>query len=117
MAKDPSYEVACLEEIEPVQSTCGTSRRAFISPDNRVASIHLLELRYNAEPHYHKRITEVYYILEGEGAVELNGRDVAVRPGTAVMIKPGTFHRGKGQMRLLVICIPPYDKSDEFFEK
>jgi len=116
MAKNRGYEIAQMEEVKAVQSTCGTSRRAFLSPDNRVASIHLLELRADPESHYHKKSTEFYYILEGEGAVELDGKDVAVRPGTAVMIKAGTFHRGKGRMRLLVICIPPYDKKDEFFD-
>jgi mannose-6-phosphate isomerase-like protein (cupin superfamily) len=80
------------------------------------ASVHRLDLRFNATPHYHKNTTEVYYILEGEGAIELNGEDVPVSPGTAVMIKPGTFHRGKGQMRLLVICVPAYTKADEYFE-
>jgi len=116
MSKDQGYAIVRMEQIEPARSTCGTSRRAFISPDNRAASIHLLELRTAQQPHRHKKTTEIYYILEGEGAVELNGKDVAVRPGTAILIKPKTFHRGKGQMRLLVICIPPYDKSDEFFQ-
>jgi len=116
MGKDQPYEIAQMEEITAVQCSCGTSRRAFISPDNKTATIHLLELRADPVVHYHKEMTEIYYILEGNGAVELNGQDVAVRPGTAVMIKPGTFHRGKGQMRLLVICTPAYNKSDEFFE-
>jgi len=116
MAPDPGYEIVRFDQIEPSQSTCGSSRRAFITSDNPAASVHRLDLRVNAAPHYHKRTTEIYYILEGQGAVELNGEDVAVEPGTAVMIKPGTFHRGKGQMRLLVICVPPYTKADEYFE-
>jgi mannose-6-phosphate isomerase-like protein (cupin superfamily) len=105
-----------MDDIEPSRSTCGSSRRAFIVPGNEAASVHRLDLAAEVEPHYHKQMTEIYYILEGTGAVELNGEDVAVQPGTAVLIKPGTFHRGKGTMRLLVICVPPFDKSDEFFE-
>jgi len=116
MSNDRGYLIAHMDDVAAVQSTCGTSRRAFISPDNRAASIHLLDLRADVEAHYHKDITEIYYILEGEGALELNGEDVPVRPGTAVLIKPGTFHRGKGRMRLLVICAPPFDKKDEWFE-
>lgn len=116
MSSDPGYLIAQMDDITPSQSTCGASRRAFIQAGNDIASIHRLDLRVDATAHYHKNMTEIYYILEGEGAVELNGEDVAVRPGTAVLIKPGTFHRGKGKMRLLVICTPPFDKSDEFFE-
>jgi len=116
MGEDRGYEIARMDDIKAVRCTCGTTRRAFISPDNRAASIHRLDLRVDAKAHYHKKATEIYYILEGEGAVELNGEDVPVCPGTAVLIRPGTFHRGKGRMRLLVICIPPFDESDEFFE-
>jgi len=116
MGADKGYEIAHMDEIEGVECSCGTSRRAFISADNKVASIHSVDLRADTTAHYHKKMTEIYYVLEGEGFVELNGEDVAVRPGSAVLIKPGTFHRGKGRMRILVVCIPPYDKSDEWFE-
>jgi len=114
MGADRGYEIAYMDDVTAVQCVCGTTRRAFLSPDNGVASVHRLDLRIDAQAHYHKKMTEIYYILEGEGAVELNGKDVPVRPGTAVLIKPGTFHRGKGRMRLLVICIPPFDQEDEY---
>jgi mannose-6-phosphate isomerase-like protein (cupin superfamily) len=116
MNENKGYIAVHMDEVPAVQSTCGTSRRAFLAPDNQAASVHMLELRADPQPHYHRNGTEIYYILEGEGSLELNGQDVPVRPGSAVLIQPGTFHRGKGRMRLLVICVPPYDKSDEFFE-
>jgi mannose-6-phosphate isomerase-like protein (cupin superfamily) len=116
MGKPRGYEIAYMNDVTAVECLCGTTRRAFLSPDNRVASIHRLDLRVDAQAHYHKRMTEIYYILEGEGAVELNGENVPVRPGTTLMIKPGTMHRGKGRMRLLVICVPPFDEKDEFSE-
>jgi mannose-6-phosphate isomerase-like protein (cupin superfamily) len=116
MSEDKGYLVAHMDDIEPSRSTCGSSRRAFITPGNDAASVHRLDLQANAEPHYHGSMTEIYYILEGEGFVELNGEDVPVKPGTAVLIKPGTRHRGKGKMQLLVICTPPFDKGDEYFD-
>lgn len=116
MSDEKGYLIAHMEDIEPSRSTCGSSRRAFITPENKAASIHRLDLRKDVTPHCHKEMTEIYYILEGEGAVELDGEDVPVKPGTAVLIKPGTFHRGKGKMQLLVFCIPPFHQGDEFFE-
>ncbi len=116
MTEDRGYEIAQFDEIAALQCSCGATRRAFVSAANGVTSIHRLDLRINATPHYHKKMTEVYYVLEGEGAVEINGQDVPVKRGTAVMIKPGSFHCGKGKMRLLVICIPAYSDSDEFFD-
>src|SRR3712207_7951654 len=40
--------------------------------------------------HFHKRLTEVYYVLEcdPDAAMELDGERVPVRPGLAVLIPP-----------------------------
>ncbi|MCX8035773.1 MAG: cupin domain-containing protein [Candidatus Sumerlaeia bacterium] len=116
MKNNPCYLIARFEDIAAVPCPCGATRRAFLDPEISAASIHRLDLSEDAVPHYHKNMTEIYYILEGQGAVELNGEEVSVSPGTAVMIKPGTRHRGKGRMRLLVICIPPFNEADEYFD-
>jgi len=42
-----------------------------------------------AREHYHKRSTELYYVLEGEGVVVLDGEEHAVRKGSLVHIPPG----------------------------
>lgn len=116
MSQERGYIAVHMDDVPAVQSTCGTSHRAFIAPENGAVSVHRLDLRADPEPHYHKHMTEVYYILEGEGAIELDGESVPVRAGSAVLIKPGTRHRGRGQMRILIICVPPFEKGDEFFE-
>jgi len=112
------YVVVDTALIEPVECPCGTSRRAFVSPDNPVATLHVVEVGADARTHYHKRLTEIYYILETAGAafMELDGRRVPVRPGTAVLIRPGTRHRAAGKMRLVNLCSPPFDPQDEWFD-
>jgi mannose-6-phosphate isomerase-like protein (cupin superfamily) len=82
-----------------------------------VASIHLLDVKAETRTHYHRRMTEIYYVLEGYGHLELDGTRAAVRPGQAVLIKPGCRHRALGSMRLLVIPIPAFDPADEFFDE
>ena len=37
------------------------------------ASVHLVEISEDARTHYHKRLTEIYVVLEGEGFMELDG--------------------------------------------
>ncbi len=85
-------------------------------PENPVASLHMTDITEDARSHYHRRMTEIYFILEGEGFMELDGERVAVRPNSAVLIKPGCRHRAVGRMRILNIPIPAFDESDEYFD-
>jgi mannose-6-phosphate isomerase-like protein (cupin superfamily) len=42
---------------------------------------------------YHKQQEdEIYYILSGRGTMRLDGKDVAVGPGTAVLTRTGSSH-------------------------
>jgi mannose-6-phosphate isomerase-like protein (cupin superfamily) len=113
---ETKYRIAHLDRIEPTPCPCGQARRAFMEEDNSVASLHVVEIEEDAEVHYHKRMTEIYYILEGEGFLELDGERVAVKPQTAIMIHPGTRHRAIGKLKLLNIPIPKFDPQDEWFD-
>jgi mannose-6-phosphate isomerase-like protein (cupin superfamily) len=61
-------------------------------------------------------VTERYVVLDGEGRVELaapEGRTVStVRPGSVVLIPPGTPQRitntGTGDLTFLAICSPRF---------
>jgi mannose-6-phosphate isomerase-like protein (cupin superfamily) len=35
---------------------------------------------------------EIYYVLSGRGVMKLDGKDVEVGPGTAVLTRPGSSH-------------------------
>jgi mannose-6-phosphate isomerase-like protein (cupin superfamily) len=35
---------------------------------------------------------EIYYVLSGRGVMTLDGKDVIVEPGTAVLTRPGSSH-------------------------
>lgn len=114
----PNFMRAQLDEIAPVPCPCGQARRAFATPDNRLATTHLTEISADARVHYHKTLTEVYVILEcaPDAYMELDGERVPVRPLTAVHIKPGCRHRAVGRMRVLITAMPPFDPSDEWFD-
>jgi hypothetical protein len=112
----PRYEVVQLDEIPPVGCPCGQARRAFVSPQNPVATLHLVDITEDSKVHYHKKLTEIYLILEGEGQMELDRVTVAVRPMTAVFIHPGCRHRAIGRLRIVNIPIPAFDPTDEWFD-
>jgi mannose-6-phosphate isomerase-like protein (cupin superfamily) len=65
--------------------------------------------------HYHRRTTELYYVLAGEGSVLLDGVEHPVRPGSLVHIPPGVVHGARGRMRVLVVGIPDI-ADDDYFE-
>ena len=110
------YSVVHLEDLDPVQCPCGTTRRAFVTPDNDVASIHLVNISKDSRVHYHKKLTEIYLILEGEGHMELDGELVPVKPMSTVLIKPGCKHRAVGKLKIVNIPVPVFDPEDEWFD-
>ena len=92
------------------------SRRAFFTPENVLATTHLVEISEDARTHYHKRLTETYVILEGEGFLELDGERVPVKPLSTIMIRPGCRHRAVGKMKVLNFVVPAFDPEDEWFD-
>lgn len=110
-----NFEITDLNEIDSTKCPCGTTKRAFAEPDS-VASVHIVEISKGAKVHYHKKMTEIYLILEGEGYLELDGEKVAVKPMTTVKIKPGCRHRAVGNLKIINIPVPAFDESDEYFD-
>src|SRR4051812_36774172 len=105
-----NYAIAQLDEIPPVPCPCGQARRAFAAEGNGLATSHLTTITADARVHYHKRLTEIYVILdvEGDAYMELDGQRVPVRPLSSVLIKPGCRHRAVGKMRVLITAIPAF---------
>jgi mannose-6-phosphate isomerase-like protein (cupin superfamily) len=106
--------------IAAVPCPCGQAQRGLMSADNRLCSLHTVEISVNARTHYHKEHVEVYYILEGAGEIELDGMRHPISPGQAVLIPIGVRHRAVvppgGKMRLLNYVMPPFEVSDEHFD-
>ncbi|MEM9657393.1 MAG: cupin domain-containing protein [Planctomycetota bacterium] len=115
-SKGSKFAFARLSETASTECPCGQARRVFLDEPEQTASLHLVEISTEAKAHYHKRLTEIYYILEGVGEVELDGERIAVQPGDAVMIKPGCRHRAIGNLRILNVPIPAFDPDDEWFD-
>jgi mannose-6-phosphate isomerase-like protein (cupin superfamily) len=68
--------------------------------------------------HYHKLSEEFYYLLEGEGTMEIDGETREVGPGDAILIPAGAWHRieARSALRFLCACAPPYSHDDTYFE-
>ena len=82
--------------------------------DGIAAWAHVVDID-GAREHYHKRSTELYYVLEGSGTVCLDGIEHEVKKGSIVHIPPGVVHGAKGRVRVLVIGIPDIADDDIFY--
>ena len=79
-----------------------------------------LEVEQATERHYHRVAEEIYFVLKGQGKMEVDGETTYMRPGDAVLIPPGAWHtlenNGTSELRFLCICAPPYSHDDTLFE-
>ena len=111
----PRPEIVDFDVISPTRCPCGTARRAFADRDDYPATVHRTEISTDAKPHYHRRLTETYYILDcdADAQMRLDDQIVPVRPGMCILIPPGTVHGAIGQMTVLIFVLPKFDPEDE----
>jgi mannose-6-phosphate isomerase-like protein (cupin superfamily) len=69
----PGYLVKHLQDAPTVECSCGQSTRPLTRADSPVCNLHVTFITDSVK-HYHKLTTEVYYILEGVGKIDLNGQ-------------------------------------------
>lgn len=99
------------------RSACGWRDRLISAEDaplSPAAWAHAVDIE-NSKLHYHKRSTELYYVLEGGGTLMLDGVAHEVKQGSLAHIPPGTVHGARGRMRVLVVGIPDI-APDDYFE-
>jgi mannose-6-phosphate isomerase-like protein (cupin superfamily) len=67
--------------------------------------------------HKLKTSSEVFYILQGEGVIQIENEEKAVFPGQVIYIPPDARQciRNTGTADLIFLCLvsPPWDKDDE----
>ncbi|MGC8744452.1 MAG: cupin domain-containing protein [Verrucomicrobiia bacterium] len=97
------------------RSACGIRKRLLSKEDPPVAAwVHTVDID-DAKPHFHKKIVEIYYVLEGEGEIILQGKNYKITHGSIVHIPQNVVHSAKGKMRVLVIGIPNIAEDDIFY--
>ena len=98
------------------RSACGWRDRLISiedAPLSPAAWAHAVDIE-DAKLHYHKRSTELYYVLEGSGTVLLDGVAHEVKKGSIAHIPPGVVHGARGRMRVLVVGIPDIAQDDYY---
>ena len=113
------YHIVDFGELPGVSCPCGTARRAFTDVPDFPGTVHVTEISEDAKVHYHRELTEVYYILEcgDEAHMELDGEEVSIKPGVCILIPPEVRHRAVGKMKVLILVSPKFNPKDEWFDR
>jgi len=109
-------EVESLASAEPFTTKDGSTIRELHHTDEQSLAEATLAAGQATERHYHARTEEIYFLLEGEGEMEVNGDRQRVRPGDAVLIPAGARHqiRAETALQFLCCCAPPYSHDDTY---
>lgn len=112
------YEVVDYSALPGIACPCGTARRGLMEVSSVPYSLHVTQIEATARTHYHKHLTETYFVLECEAGsfLELDGVPLRVKPQMACVIHPGTRHRAVGKMQVLIVASPKFDPADEWFD-
>ena len=72
-----------------------------------------------ASEHYHHRMEEVYYLLQGKARLTVNDEARIVGPGDTIVIPPGARHKivnvGATDVVMIVACAPAWHEEDNVF--
>src|ERR1700731_3058624 len=93
-------------DVQPWAETCGQIRCLVEEKDGAAAEVHHVEIR-DARLHYHERTDEIYHVISGRGTMVLDGEEVELHPGVVVYVPRGVRHKAKGDLTVLVVCVPP----------
>ena len=116
-----------IDQQEPFTTADGSTIRSILDLTNApVSNQSLAEASIPAggatQRHYHRLAEEIYFVLEGTGSMEIDGKVSKVGPGDGVLIPPGAWHQITADtgvetgLRFLCCCAPPYSHDDTFFE-
>src|ERR1700687_34539 len=121
----PAVEIRARDRAEAFTTKDGSTIRELLGPmtapvrSQSLAEATLEPAQQTERPH-HAESEELYYVLSGEGEMEIDGERAPVGPGDAILIPAGARHQitaSSGSfLRFLCCCSPPYRHEDTYFE-
>lgn len=116
MTEKQRYAIVDFDEVPPIDCLCGEARRALADVPFSPCTVHRTEIHGQATPHVHRRLTEIYYILESspDARLRLGDETIELPVGRCIVIPPGTVHAARGPVTILNIVVPKFDPEDEY---
>lgn len=114
-ATDEKYIIRRLSETPEERGVCGWRRTLVTHSDTPIANVSYLRID-DSKKHYHREMTEFYYVLSGGGTISVDGEIREITAGDLVVIKPGVWHTSDGEMDVLILGVPAGEQTDVWFE-
>ena len=114
-------DIRNIGQCEPFTTADGSEIRELLAHRNScIEKQSLAEARLPpggaTTPHHHPKTEEIYYILAGNGRMQIGGETRDVRQGDAIAIPPGEQHTiantGDCVLKFLCCCAPGYEHDD-----
>ena len=115
--KNKMHIVRKVKDSNPGEITCGVMRNLTKTEDFQGMDFVHVTISDSTKKHYHKKLTEVYFVLKGSIEVDLDGKIEHLEEGSLIMIFPNTNHNAcktsDEDAEILVACCPPWSEEDE----
>lgn len=108
--------------LKRIEDGCGGVIYKIIDTDNsELKKVEIVMCIFSpgeiAKLHYHKKMEEIYFIIEGEGEIELDGKWFPVKAKDGIAIPTGVRHRMKNAskdkiLKFLAVNSPEWQMSD-----
>ncbi len=114
-------DIINIEKVESFTTKDGSEIRELLAYRNScIQNQSLAEARLppgaSTTGHHHTKTEEIYYVLEGEGTMQIGSDRQPVGVGDAIAIPPGAFHQitntGQTVLKFLCCCAPCYEHED-----
>ena len=120
-ANGTTHAVVAAEDAEKGDATAGRQFRLLATPDRGCASVTQF-VGYipvgRAPDHFH-RYDEVVYVLEGEGALHVDGETAPLSPGACVHLPARLVHclenKGPGELQVLGVFRPAGSPAEAYY--
>ncbi len=117
LPSDVGHAVVGLEEVEPGEATAGRMFRLLAPCPSATQFVGYIPPG-RAPDHYHL-YDEVVYVLEGEGALHVDGESAPLRPGSCIHLPAKLVHalenQGPGEMRVLGVFTPAGSPAEAYY--
>jgi len=117
LPEDSTHAVVAVDDAEAGEATAGRQFRLLAPTATATQFVGYIPVG-RAPDHFHK-YDEVVYVLDGEGAVHIDGETAPLRPGSCVHLPAGLVHclenTGPGEMHVLGVFRPAGSPAEAYY--
>lgn len=109
-----------LARILPIDSQEGKIFELSTKEDSESINMAIAEIQQDIR-HHHSNATELYFVIEGKGTMEIDHDTIELYPGSFVMLKPGAVHKATKKsgekLKIVVASSPAWNPKDHISDE